>query len=45
MVQEVVRKTTQEKPDNSSHWSTRTMAAATGLSLNSEVEDEFHRFR
>jgi transposase len=35
MVQEVVRKTTQEKPDNSSHWSTRTMAAATGLSEKS----------
>ena len=29
---EVIRKTTQEKPFNATHWSTRTMAAATGLS-------------
>jgi transposase len=29
---EVIHKTTQEKPDNATHWSTRTMAAATGLS-------------
>jgi transposase len=35
MVQEVIRKTTQEKPDNATHWSTRTMAAATGLSEKS----------
>jgi len=28
----VVAKTTQEKPSNSTHWSTRTMAAAAGLS-------------
>jgi hypothetical protein len=28
----VIRKTTQEKPFNATHWSTRTMAAATGLS-------------
>jgi transposase len=28
----VVEKTTQEKPSNSTHWSTRTMAAAVGLS-------------
>ena len=35
MVQEVVRKTTQEKPDNATHWSTRTMAAATRLSEKS----------
>jgi transposase len=34
-VQEVVRKTTQEKPTNATHWSTRTMAAATGLSEKS----------
>lgn len=27
-VQEVVRKTTQEKPANATHWSTRTMAQA-----------------
>jgi transposase len=32
MVQEVVRKTTQEKPDKSTHWSTRTMAAVMNLS-------------
>jgi len=35
VVQEVIRKTTQEKPDNATHWSTRTMAAATGLSEKS----------
>ena len=29
---EVIRKTTQEKPFNATHWSTRAMAAATGLS-------------
>ena len=31
-VQRVVRKTTQEKPTNATHWSTRSMAAATGIS-------------
>jgi transposase len=35
IVQEVVRKTTQEKPSNATHWSTRTMAEATGLSEKS----------
>lgn len=35
MVQDVVRKTTQEKPANATHWSTRTMAKATGLSEKS----------
>src|SRR5580658_5570808 len=34
-VQEVVRKTTQEKPTNATHWSTRTMAEAAGLSEKS----------
>src|SRR5215207_8014398 len=34
-VQEVVRKTTQEKPSNATHWSTRTMAEASGLSEKS----------
>ena len=34
-VQEVVRKTTEEKPANASQWSTRTMAKATGLSEKS----------
>jgi transposase len=34
-VQDVVRKTTQEKPSNATHWSTRTMAAAAGLSEKS----------
>ena len=29
---EVIRRTTQEKPFNATHWSTRTMAAAMGLS-------------
>lgn len=33
--QDVIRKTTQEKPSNATHWSTRTMAAATGLSEKS----------
>jgi transposase len=31
-VQEVVRLTTREKPSNATHWSTRTMAEAAGLS-------------
>lgn len=30
--QEVIRKTTQEKPAQATHWSTRTMAVATGIS-------------
>jgi transposase len=34
-VQEVVRKTTQERPSNATHWSTRTMAVAAGLSEKS----------
>jgi transposase len=34
-VQEVVRRTTQEKPSNATHWSTRTMAEAAGLSEKS----------
>lgn len=34
-VAEVVRKTLEEKPDASTHWSTRKMAAATGLSQTS----------
>jgi transposase len=34
-VLEVVRKTTQEKPANATHWSTRTMAEAAGLSEKS----------
>ncbi len=34
-IQEVVRRTTQEKPDNATHWSTRTMAAAAGVSEKS----------
>src|SRR5262245_1323470 len=31
-VQNVVRMTTQEKPSDATHWSTRTMARASGLS-------------
>ena len=31
-VQRVIRKTTQQKPDNATHWSTRSMAAAVGIS-------------
>lgn len=34
-VQEVVRKTTREKPAHTTQWSTRTMAAAAGLSEKS----------
>jgi transposase len=30
--QTIIRKTTQEKPGNATHWSTRTMAKAVGLS-------------
>ena len=35
MVARVVRLTTQEKPGNATHWSTRTMAAAVGISDSS----------
>ena len=38
----VVRKTTQETPPQATHWSTRTMAAATGLSERS-VRRIWHR--
>jgi transposase len=31
-VQQIVRRTTQEKPDDATHWSTRTMAQAAGIS-------------
>ena len=34
-IQEVIRKTTREKPLNATHWSTRSMAAAAGLSEKS----------
>src|SRR5215472_8854761 len=34
-VQEVIRRTTQEKPAHSTHWSTRTMAEAVGFSEKS----------
>src|ERR1700682_5457808 len=34
-IQEVIRKTTREKPSNATHWSTRTMAEAAGLSEKS----------
>ena len=34
-VQEVIRKTTQEKPANATHWSTRTMAQAAAISEKS----------
>ncbi len=34
-VRTVVRKTTQQTPPNATHWSTRTMAAATGISERS----------
>ena len=34
-IQEIVNKTTQEKPDNATHWSTRTMARSAGISETS----------
>ena len=34
-IQDVVRKTTQEKPSDATHWSTRSMAKAAGLSEKS----------
>lgn len=34
-VREVIHKTTQENPDKATHWSTRTMATAVGLSEKS----------
>ncbi len=34
LAQEVVRKTTQEKPANATHWSTRSMAKAVGVSAS-----------
>lgn len=34
-VAQVIRKTTQEKPPQATHWSTRSMAAATGISETS----------
>ncbi len=41
-VQEVIGMTTQEKPPNAIHWSTRTMAKATGLSEKS-IRRIWHR--
>lgn len=32
LVREIIRKTTQEAPPNAGHWSTRSMAAAMGIS-------------
>ena len=34
-IQEVIQKTTQEKPSNATHWSTRSMARSAGLSEKS----------
>src|SRR5471030_622711 len=34
-IEDVVRKTTQAKPDNATHWSTRTMTGAIGISEKS----------
>ena len=36
-VDKVVHLTTQEKPSNATHWSTRTMAAAAGISDSSAL--------
>jgi len=41
-VQEAIRMMTQEKPPNATHWSTRTMAKATGLSEKS-IRRIWHR--
>jgi transposase len=41
-IQEVIRKTTQEKPSNATHWTTRSMAKAAGLSEKS-VRRIWHR--
>ena len=41
-VQEVIRKTTREKPNNATHWSTRSMAAVAGLSEKS-VRRNWHK--
>ena len=34
-IQEVIRKTTQERPEDATHWSTRSMAKVTGVSEKS----------
>jgi transposase len=39
-VQEVVRKTTQEKPAKATHWSTRSMAKAVGVSQHDQPDLE-----
>jgi len=41
-VQEVVRKTTQEKPVSATHWSTRTMAEAAGRSRRFTTRPAVH---
>lgn len=41
-VQEIIRKTTQEKPELATHWSTRSMARAVGVSEKS-VRRIWHR--
>jgi hypothetical protein len=40
---EVIHKTTQEKPFNATHWSTRTMASATRLSETPYGRIEWHQ--
>src|SRR5258708_5993936 len=42
-VEEIVRRTVQEKPQNASHWSARTMAAVSGLSEKS-VRRIWHQY-
>jgi transposase len=42
-VQEVIRRTTQERPSSAANWSTRRMAKATGLSENS-VRRIWHQY-
>ena len=42
-VQEVVRKTTQEKPANATQWSTRTMAEPDGGGVASGIMTEWSR--
>jgi hypothetical protein len=42
-VKRIVRKTTQDKPANATHWSTRTMASAVGVS-ETTVRRIWHKY-
>ncbi len=41
-IAEVVEKTTQEKPDNATHWSTRTMAEVVGFLSEASIRRIWH---